>query len=262
MHSFVMKSKAEARAQGLKTYFTGKPCKRGHLEERWVSDGSCRACRNTQARDWFRYDRYASEYPEEVAALKQEQKEAEERRIALLDKPYISGEEAERLGLKFYFTGVPCKNGHVSDYWVSSRTCCECVKQTSKVYRRKWRRENPELMKQQNASYLERFPEKAAARVAKRRALKLGAFVGDRKEYEKFVKWARTARGLCCSYCGKETEPKERELDHIVPLSRGGADAVSNLCVACGSCNRRKHNKTAEEFTALTLTDTLEEINT
>ena len=38
------RTKAEARAMGLKKYFTGRPCKRGHLAERYVSDPNCIEC--------------------------------------------------------------------------------------------------------------------------------------------------------------------------------------------------------------------------
>jgi hypothetical protein len=41
-HDFV--SKSEAKARGLKRYFTGKRCKRDHLSERYVSTGACAAC--------------------------------------------------------------------------------------------------------------------------------------------------------------------------------------------------------------------------
>ena len=34
----------EAKAQGLKRYFTGKPCKYGHIAERYCSDSYCVAC--------------------------------------------------------------------------------------------------------------------------------------------------------------------------------------------------------------------------
>jgi len=37
-------SRAEARAAGAKRYFTGKPCKHGHLSERRTSNGQCVAC--------------------------------------------------------------------------------------------------------------------------------------------------------------------------------------------------------------------------
>lgn len=34
----------EARIQGLKRYYTGKPCKRGHVDERYVANGRCLSC--------------------------------------------------------------------------------------------------------------------------------------------------------------------------------------------------------------------------
>lgn len=38
------------------------------------------------------------------------------------------------------------------------------------------------------------------------------------------------------------------EVDHIVPLSRGGMHEVSNLALVTKSANRRKYNKWPEEF--------------
>ena len=37
-------SRKDAKAQGLKRYYTGKTCKRGHVAERQTSDGSCFEC--------------------------------------------------------------------------------------------------------------------------------------------------------------------------------------------------------------------------
>jgi hypothetical protein len=39
-------SHAEAKALGLKRYFTGKPCKHGHTDERFVSTRTCVTCAN------------------------------------------------------------------------------------------------------------------------------------------------------------------------------------------------------------------------
>ena len=55
------------------------------------------------------------------------------------------------------------------------------------------------------------------------------------------AKWGRR-----CAYCGAEDVPLE--VDHIVPRSRGGSDRVSNLTLACHSCNQRKGNRPLEEF--------------
>src|SRR5579872_2342906 len=37
-------TRAQARADGLTHYFTGKPCKSGHVAERYLSNGSCVDC--------------------------------------------------------------------------------------------------------------------------------------------------------------------------------------------------------------------------
>jgi hypothetical protein len=37
-------SRAEAKAKGLKRYFTGKPCKHGHVAEREVFNATCVEC--------------------------------------------------------------------------------------------------------------------------------------------------------------------------------------------------------------------------
>jgi len=43
-----------AREQGLKFYFTGKPCKRGHVSNRLVSGRSCIECQLTNSKDWYK----------------------------------------------------------------------------------------------------------------------------------------------------------------------------------------------------------------
>ncbi len=52
-----------------------------------------------------------------------------------------------------------------------------------------------------------------------------------------------------CRYCHKDLLHKQ--LDHRIPISRGGADAPFNLCYACPICNRRKGTRTEAEFLEL-----------
>jgi len=40
-----------------------------------------------------------------------------------------------------------------------------------------------------------------------------------------------------CAYCGST---EKLEIDHIIPLARGGTNDSDNLQVLCRSCNRRK----------------------
>jgi hypothetical protein len=51
-------SKAEARAQGLKRYFTGRPCRRSHLAERYL-DGHCVECERERYRAGAKADNLA-----------------------------------------------------------------------------------------------------------------------------------------------------------------------------------------------------------
>jgi hypothetical protein len=46
----------QARKQGLKRYFTGKPCKYGHLSERLASTKNCIECNQIRKRDAYRAD--------------------------------------------------------------------------------------------------------------------------------------------------------------------------------------------------------------
>lgn len=57
------------------------------------------------------------------------------------------------------------------------------------------------------------------------------------------------AMGRRCAYC---TQPivGQPEPDHVVPLSRGGWNDVSNLLPACGACNAHKNDMTPVEWAA------------
>lgn len=56
-------------------------------------------------------------------------------------------------------------------------------------------------------------------------------------------KWGRR-----CAYCGTEQVPLE--VEHIVPRSAGSSDRVSNLTLACRTCNQNKGNRPLEVFLA------------
>jgi hypothetical protein len=51
----------------------------------------------------------------------------------------------------------------------------------------------------------------------------------------------------CCFYCFGELG-KDCETDHKRALSRGGTNALSNIVLACMSCNRQKRAKTPQEY--------------
>ena len=50
-----------------------------------------------------------------------------------------------------------------------------------------------------------------------------------------------------CMYCGRELPAHQLTRDHLVPLSRGGADCWSNVVAACRGCNHAKGSRTPDE---------------
>jgi len=49
-----------------------------------------------------------------------------------------------------------------------------------------------------------------------------------------------------CAYCDARAVPLE--LDHVQPRAKGGSNRVSNLTLACTSCNQRKGNQDVRDF--------------
>lgn len=45
-------SRNEAKLKGMKWYFTGKPCKYGHIDYRQVSSKGCKSCQKIAFADW------------------------------------------------------------------------------------------------------------------------------------------------------------------------------------------------------------------
>jgi 5-methylcytosine-specific restriction endonuclease McrA len=56
------------------------------------------------------------------------------------------------------------------------------------------------------------------------------------------------ADAKACCYCGKDMRSVEKSMDHVVPLSRGGAHALSNVVIACKPCNFEKGTRTQGEW--------------
>lgn len=51
-----------------------------------------------------------------------------------------------------------------------------------------------------------------------------------------------------CTYCGVPGTDAEMEVDHIIPVSKGGSNHMSNLTTACRACNSKKSDRL--DFTA------------
>lgn len=51
-----------------------------------------------------------------------------------------------------------------------------------------------------------------------------------------------------CAYCGKSIGYYDMQVDHVIPLRKGGTNDLDNLLPACRSCNHYKSTLTMEQF--------------
>jgi 5-methylcytosine-specific restriction endonuclease McrA len=64
------------------------------------------------------------------------------------------------------------------------------------------------------------------------------------KAIKAWMKGVKAKPTAICYYCRETVPTKKIHFDHIVSIASGGIHDISNLCVACATCNLRKQDKT------------------
>jgi 5-methylcytosine-specific restriction endonuclease McrA len=103
---------------------------------------------------------------------------------------------------------------------------------------------NADLVRARNLAYIKSNPEKIAARNAKSHARRIkapGTYTADDVKALMALQ-----RGLCAA-CRCSIRLRF-EVDHVMPLARGGSNDRKNLQLLCRSCNRRKQAKHPIDF--------------
>lgn len=120
--------------------------------------------------------------------------------------------------------------------------CKACICANGK----KWRVDNPEKWRAARSGWKGANPDKVRAihrnTSHKRYQQKKGGGLGA----VNLLAW-ETAQRKVCHWCGIRCA-REFHVDHIIPLAKGGAHEVTNLCIACPSCNLRKAARDPIEF--------------
>lgn len=182
--------------------------------------------------------------------------------------------EARAFGETFYFTGSPCKRGHLSTRYASTAQCSQCIAERPRatpeasreasikhyakvrdvriVEMRNWREQNPEVAKEAADDWRSRNPNASKDWFARN--------PGKKAAY--WAKYAQSKRQACPAWLTPEqhneiaafyTEAARltdetgipHEVDHEVPLNGRnvcGLHVPWNLQVLTEEDNRRKGN--------------------
>lgn len=103
-----------------------------------------------------------------------------------------------------------------------------------------WAKQNQETIRESRRAYMARHPERIVEQRAKRRtALVTRLPVGT---------WERIKHqaGYACLACGAREPSIRLTMDHVIPLSRGGAHVAGNIQPLCQPCNSSKNAKTID----------------
>ena len=155
----------------------------------------------------------------------------------------ISRQDAKAQGLKTYYTGKPCKHGHITKRTTSNGRCHACGVE----HNRSWQAANPSYSKKASLSgerlqkmreYKKANPDRCNAHTAKRRAAKLQRTPAW-ADHELIALFYAEAQALT------ELTGIPHEVDHIVPLQGetvSGLHVATNLQVITAAANRSKGN--------------------
>jgi 5-methylcytosine-specific restriction endonuclease McrA len=112
----------------------------------------------------------------------------------------------------------------------------ERFKESKKAYRQANLERRKKYYKEYTLANPEKMRDKSSARRAK--VLSNGVFKITNKELKKLY-------NSSCLYCGSK---KDIQMDHIIPISKGGRHSIGNLAPACGKCNQSKGGKLLIEW--------------
>ena len=137
-------------------------------------------------------------------------------------------------------------------YWADPRAACERARQ----YRaqnphvlREWRKRNSVRNLEVACRWRERNPERVRANQRRHLARRLGLKLAlpDAFTESEFQSKYEAYQGRC-HWCGQPVAYDDVHRDHLIALTKGGANDIGNIVPSCAPCNLRKSNKLPWEF--------------
>jgi 5-methylcytosine-specific restriction endonuclease McrA len=148
--------------------------------------------------------------------------------------------------------GTPA--GYKRHYRNKEEICMDC-RIAYNANRTEYRNNNPKIIKASRDKHYRAYPERAMARAKKREEM-LKAAITDNHTLQDII----DTYGTDCHLCNEPidmTAPRKNgqenwqvgfQVDHIIPISRGGVHVHTNIQVIPASLNCRKSNKLPHEL--------------
>lgn len=240
-------SREDAKAQGLRRYFTGEPCPKNHIAERSVANNACRLC--THEYEARRY----SEAPEKFTKLAAQRRAKCPEKASAASKKWRSANQQKHLdAVNDWRIKNPEKVKAIADKRNAKRRAAAALKAAAKkaanpggtaATAARWREKNAAHL----LAYQKKNLAQYAARCAKRRAAKLSACP---PWLPKSAQSAIAAIYAEAKRISAETGTKHH-VDHIVPLQGEnvrGLHVPWNLQIIPAAINCRKFNRLLPEY--------------
>jgi 5-methylcytosine-specific restriction endonuclease McrA len=237
-----------AQMNGEKRYFSGLPCKRGHIDWRLTDSGSCMECNRQAAVDFYWEDPEAGRQRTTDYRLANPEKVRETQYNYYWRNPELararSRDDYARNGERRRFTARSWKKRnkpHVKFYTHNWRMDhAEHISDYNQTYRT----ENAAAISITQRIYRNSHKAEHACNERNRRARKVNAEGSHNKDDVIRILAMQKHR---CAYCRVVLHSKFH-VDHIFPLALGGSDWPSNLQCLCVKCNLRKNKLKPEVF--------------
>lgn len=189
----------------------------------------CKACDAEYNRVWRQTNRarvktYLATNSERVAKRARAYREANRKDIAEAERAYLSV-NAERKA-------------------ESRRAWAKKNRERIRKNERIWRELNREYVTQKRRAYATANRIRLNAHERNRKALKRNA---DGNHTASDIERQYGAQKGKCYYCHKRLSEKY-QVEHVVPLIRGGSNGPENIVIACASCNQSKGSKLPHEW--------------
>lgn len=235
-------SRTEAKSLGLKRFFTGKPCIRGHLAERIVSNKACVECAK------IRDKAYKDSHKELLRAKSQARNESNKeysRQYYLDNKQKYKDRSDKRYREKKEEILALQRRRFIENPGLNAEKNLRYRKKhpdrVVEIMRNHYIKNRKSILERHRENY-RRDPSKAAAKVSLRRSRKVNAVPAWFGEFDAFV-W-REAADLVRR---RETATRVAwAADHMIPIvgrNACGLHVWNNCQVIPESLNLFKHNK-------------------